>query len=232
MCTSTQFPSPPCLPPASTTNTNPFPACRGTNIRNCLQKIRDVNQFISIVKSYSAESFDSQNEQHEAKLESLWQLLLPDQQREGGRYTKEWGKIGFQQADPASDFRGAGILGLDQLIFMASTRTPVARRMLAEPASETSRYPWACVGINITMEAIRILESRKLNKSLFGKSTEQAFEFFNGFYADMFEIVHCRWVEAKPENLLAFPPVLKAAIEEVEKQIDETGSFVPPGTHA
>lgn len=35
-----------------------------------------------------------------------------------GRITRQWEEIGFQGADPASDFRGAGILGLNQLLKM------------------------------------------------------------------------------------------------------------------
>lgn len=41
----------------------------------------------------------------QALLEKLWNHLKPDVKREGGRITEEWGEIGFQGKDPASDFR-------------------------------------------------------------------------------------------------------------------------------
>jgi hypothetical protein len=41
----------------------------------------------------------------QAMLESLWEALKPGVSRQGGRITSEWGEIGFQGKDPASDFR-------------------------------------------------------------------------------------------------------------------------------
>jgi hypothetical protein len=45
----------------------------------------------------------------------LWNTLKPGREI-SNRISKEWIEIGFQGADPATDFRGAGILGLKQLI--------------------------------------------------------------------------------------------------------------------
>lgn len=202
------------------------------NLRKCLHDIKGVNIVIATVKAKAAEPFDSQNSAHEKMLEDLWQLLLPGQEREGGRYSKEWGRIGFQQSDPASDFRGGGMLGLEQLLYIASTRTSVAQRMISQPVAEASRYPWACVGINLTIQAIRILEARKIDTSLYGKSEEDAMQIFNGLYADMFEVLHDRWIRAKPENVLAFPPVLKETLAAIDDEVSKTGAVVPPGTEA
>lgn len=205
---------------------------RTQNLKKCLGNIKVVNKFIISVQAHSSKSFDKDNAEHESKLEELWELLRPGTKREGGRYSKEWGRIGFQQSDPASDFRGGGMLGLDQLLYFARTRTSVARRMISEPSTETKRYPWACVGINLTMEAKRILEERMLDGQLYGISNMRAMVTFNELYANMFEILHARWIAAKPENVLAFPPVLKEALEAINKEVAETGSLVPPGTSA
>ena len=32
------------------------------------------------------------------------------------RISGQWGELGFQGNDPATDFRGMGVLGLDQLL--------------------------------------------------------------------------------------------------------------------
>ena len=42
----------------------------------------------------------------------LWSNLLPDRKL-SERKTMEWVDIGFQGKDPATDFRGAGMLGLE-----------------------------------------------------------------------------------------------------------------------
>lgn len=199
-------------------------------MKKCLEDIKGVNSFITAVKAKASQHFDPKRSEDEGKLEELWELLLPGKKRNGGRYSKDWGRIGFQQSDPASDFRGGGMLGLDQLLYLARTRTPVARRMITEPRTETKRYPWACVGINLTMEAKRILEGRKIDAGLYGKSRSQMMVVFNELYADMFEILHAKWIAAKPENVLAFPPVLKDALEGIDKEVSRNGSLVPPGT--
>lgn len=205
---------------------------RMNNLRKCLVDIKGVNNVIATVKRKASEPFNSENPEHESMLEQLWQSLLPGQERAGGRYSKDWGRIGFQQSDPASDFRGGGILGLEQLLYIASTRTAIVKRMISEPASEQSRYPWACVGINLTMEAVRILESRKIDTSLYGKSAEDALLIFHGLYADIFEVLHARWIQAEPGNILAFPPVLKETLTAINDEVSRTGSVIPPGAAA
>lgn len=206
--------------------------CRYDNLRKCLKDIKGVNVLISKVKQDASHQFNSEDPSHEKKLEQLWQLLLPGQEREGGRKSKDWGRIGFQQADPASDFRGGGVLALNQLLYISKERTTVAQRMISEPNDEQARYPWACVGINLTMQSIRILESRKFDRSLYGKSESDAMWIFNGLYADMFEILHTRWVRANPKNVLDFPPVLKDALAAIDKEVEQNGCLVPAGTHA
>lgn len=177
-------------------------------------------------------SFDSSERAHESSLEKLWQTLLPGQERPGGRYSKDWNRIGFQQADPASDFRGGGVLALDQLLYIATARTTVARHMLVTPADDMSRYPWACVGINITREVIRVIDEHLLDLRLYGKSIEAGVDVINNIYADMFEILHHRWVSANPENVLAFPGVFKDFVKDINSQLAQTATLVPPGAAA
>lgn len=45
----------------------------------------------------------------------LWEILMPDEKLES-RKSKQWSIIGFQGEDPMTDFRGMGILGLNQLL--------------------------------------------------------------------------------------------------------------------
>jgi len=45
----------------------------------------------------------------------LWKLLKPDTLLEK-RFTRQWGDIGFQGEDPATDFRGMGLLGFENLL--------------------------------------------------------------------------------------------------------------------
>ena len=44
-------------------------------------------------------------------LENIWDVLMTGVNRDS-RFTKQWIDIGFQGADPVTDLRGAGLLGL------------------------------------------------------------------------------------------------------------------------
>ena len=44
-------------------------------------------------------------------LMEIWTFLRPDRKIKA-RKSEEWIEIGFQVEDPATDFRGAGVLGL------------------------------------------------------------------------------------------------------------------------
>ena len=47
----------------------------------------------------------------------LWALLMPLEEL-ADRYSKQWDKIGFQGKNPATAFRGMGILGLHCLMYV------------------------------------------------------------------------------------------------------------------
>lgn len=200
----------------------------GKNVVRCLEQIATVNKVAAHLRTLASTSFSTDNEEHEQQLEELWSTLLPGVERDG-RVTREWGRLGFQQSDPATDFRGGGLLALHQLLYFARTRPSVARRMIVEPAEETARYPWACVGINITNEALKLMDSRLLDQAMYGQPLSRAVETFHAIYGDMFEVLHSMWLDAKPENILAFPPVMKAAMERIRDEIQRTGTLVPPG---
>lgn len=147
------------------------------NLKRCLRIVQAVNGLKAHIHSLQATQFDSSNAAHERPLEDLWSALLPGVTREGGRITREWGRIGFQQRDPTSDFRGGGLLGLHQLLHVAQSRNTSCRRMLQEPVAESARYPWACAGINVTFRVFQLLQSdngQGLDLALF-RIAEQAY---------------------------------------------------------
>ena len=48
----------------------------------------------------------------------LWKTVFPAKQL-ASRVSEQWKDMGFQGTDPATDFRGMGLLGLEQLIYFA-----------------------------------------------------------------------------------------------------------------
>ena len=84
-------------------------------MRNCLSQIWGYRRLVHQVEGMRATAYDSDNLSHETSLLQLWSLLQP-----GGpllsRVTSQWQNIGFQGNDPKTDFRGMGILGLNNLL--------------------------------------------------------------------------------------------------------------------
>jgi hypothetical protein len=71
-----------------------------------------------------------------------------------------WQLVGFQSPNPATDFRGGGILSLENLVYFVSHKPVPALSMMHRRKDRTigttldgvdsANYPWAAVGINIT----------------------------------------------------------------------------------
>lgn len=102
--------------------------------------------------------YDSQNPQHERALQSFWKICRPNESLES-RSSPQWKTIGFQGVDPATDFRGAGILGLRCLVYFGIKHPETFHKMLAaEHRSSTQEsYPFAIAGLNIVMMLFEIL---------------------------------------------------------------------------
>ena len=77
----------------------------------------------------------------------LWNGLRPFH-RLPSRLCKEWGEIGFQGQDPATDFRGMGMLGLEQLLYFTTKHNKTALKVLKlsqGDGSDLSGFPFAIV---------------------------------------------------------------------------------------
>eukprot|EP01104_Vermistella_antarctica_P014724 TRINITY_DN4689_c0_g1_i1.p1 TRINITY_DN4689_c0_g1~~TRINITY_DN4689_c0_g1_i1.p1 ORF type:complete len:600 (+),score=138.77 TRINITY_DN4689_c0_g1_i1:570-2369(+) len=105
-----------------------------------------------------AVAYDKNNASHEALLNSLWTTTFPDTQLES-RINDQWGNLGFQGKDPATDFRGMGLLGLQHLLYFANTHTDIFRGMVMKQCERTDEkeYPLAVAGINISQMLLGFL---------------------------------------------------------------------------
>ena len=101
---------------------------------------RKVTDFRELVKG----AYDSTRQDHEDLLLDLWTMAFPDTPLPS-RKTGEWGKLGFQGKDPATDFRGAGIFGLTNLVYFARMHPNSFRSILCK-----SSYPFSIAGLSVT----------------------------------------------------------------------------------
>lgn len=106
------------------------------------------------------QGFDRGNADHRALLRRLWTLAfrdtasLAESQRDN-----RWKEMGWQRDDPTSDFRGAGLLCLQNLVYLAESYPEVFARLMhkkRQPRSEPD-YPFATASVNVTFLVTEIL---------------------------------------------------------------------------
>ena len=61
---------------------------------------------------------------------TLWKQLNPNTEIDS-LISEKWTDIGFQGKDPSTDFRGMGLLSLENLVFLATVYTDHARNILS-----------------------------------------------------------------------------------------------------
>jgi hypothetical protein len=83
----------------------------------CLLPVIALSAMKEDVERLREEAYDKGNSRHEKLLVKLWALLMPNDELKE-RCGKHWDRIGFQGTDPATDFRGMGMLGLHCMLYV------------------------------------------------------------------------------------------------------------------
>lgn len=170
----------------------------------CVEQIWGYKRMVTLIEELRTTSYSSENQEHEAKLLAFWKALMPDTPLES-RITKQWQDIGFQGDDPSTDFRGMGILGLENLLYFATKYPGTARHVLSHSHHPRYGYTFAIVGINLTSMAFRLVKDG-IVKSHFYNALKRypTLESFNQFYCYLFYEFDLYWMESKPESIMEF----------------------------
>jgi len=172
--------------------------------------IRDLNRLVSALDQVRA-PYDSSNRRHEAMLAQLWTLLKPGVPR-AERFTPLWKDIGFQGTDPATDFRGMGLLGLQNLVHFAE-RFPRQAAAVLEDSQKDNWFSFAITGLNITADMCHLTKERKLNNYFY--TAGSSLPSFNALYAYLFCRLNERWREINPDTVMVFQEVRRKFLDEV-----------------
>ena len=133
--------------------------------RICLVQIYGYKQLIRQIQNLRSLSYDPTDSSHKKMLENLWIQLSDEPLR--GMVSKQWTDIGFQGDDPSTDFRGMGLLGLDNLLFFSTVYKEAARHILQHSLHPIHGFPFAIVGINLTHMAYSLLIGGHLKTHFF-----------------------------------------------------------------
>lgn len=118
-------------------------------VGRCVEAIYGYKRLMTIVDEMRLIPYDSTNSLHENKVMEIWNNLMPDTKLEA-RITKQWQDIGFQGDDPSTDFRGMGVLALENLLYFTREYAGTARHLLSHSQHPKYGYTLAVVGINIS----------------------------------------------------------------------------------
>jgi hypothetical protein len=132
------------------------------------------------------------------------------------RISDLWMKLGYQGRDPATDYRGMGVLGLHNLHYQAKHDTERARQMLEESHDETYWYSYAIAGINFTAELYDKIVFHKADDRFYKADTEQdILNIFNEWYVKTFHQFHEFWV-AEQATVMQFNEKKKQFFEKLK----------------
>ncbi|XP_042190084.1 ELMO domain-containing protein 1 isoform X2 [Callorhinchus milii] len=217
----------------------------GISLQACLLQIIGYRQLMAEVERLRREQYDSENPQHEELLLKLWTLLHPDVKLEA-RISKQWCEIGFQGDDPKTDFRGMGMLGLNNLVFFAEHDNSAARLILFDSQqpkySKMNTKEWekkrfdkaigfsfAIVGINITDLAYTLLVSGAMKTHLYNIAPEAPLLFhFQKTFCYLMHEFHEFWIEEDPFDIMEFNRVREKFHKRIVKQLQNPDMTLCP----
>lgn len=95
------------------------------------------------------------------QLERLWEAAFPEEPF-GGHKCARWRDMGWQNDNPASDFRGGGLLSLEALNYLATHHRDAFETLLHKRNGHRSdwEYPFGAAGVNLVFALTQTLGLR------------------------------------------------------------------------
>lgn len=122
--------------------------------------------------------------------------------------------ISLQGDDPKTDFRGMGLLGLENLLYFAKEYSDAAQHVLLHSMHPSMGYTFAIVGINLTSLAYRLLQcgSAKTHFYNLAASLKQpsTMVHFHKFYCYLLFEFDRFWLESEPKNIMDFREIYQS----------------------
>ncbi|XP_058194674.1 uncharacterized protein LOC131311300 isoform X2 [Rhododendron vialii] len=167
--------------------------------------------------------FDASRVEHQEALKALWSATYPGQELHG-LVSDQWKEMGWQGRDPSTDFRGAGFISLENLLFFAKTFSTSFQRLLNKQGGKRSawEYPFAVAGVNITYMIMQMLDLNTAKPKTFVRASflqilsenEWAFDLL---YCVAFMVMDKQWLE-RNATYMEFNDVLKSTRAQLEKE--------------
>ncbi|XP_010248986.1 PREDICTED: ELMO domain-containing protein A-like isoform X1 [Nelumbo nucifera] len=168
--------------------------------------------------------FDASRPDHQDALRALWSATYPGQELHG-LISEQWKEMGWQGRDPSTDFRGAGFISLENLLFFAKTFSTSFQRLLNKQGGKraTWEYPFAVAGVNITFMIMQMLDldsskPRTFVRAVFIQMLSENEWAFDLLYCVAFMVMDKQWLE-KNATYMEFNDVLKSTRAQLEREL-------------
>lgn len=198
-------------------------------LKESLIRIVQLEKLISHVIRRARVPFSKSD--HMVALQSLWSNLhLQLKPSETGTGTpvpsipdKQWQELGFQGPDPATDFRGMGMLGLDQLLAFTQIAPKSAHNLWQQSNLGSAWFTFATVGINITALLYSLLVSRSADEYFY---THSSTEDLNLAYQIVFEKFGQYWVVEEAKDVMDFSRIFGKLRLDLERNLEAYGELL------
>ncbi|KAK1279292.1 hypothetical protein QJS04_geneDACA015107 [Acorus gramineus] len=181
------------------------------------ERLRNLRQRLEV-------PFDGTRPDHQDALKLLWRLAYPDRELPPLK-SELWKEMGWQGADPSTDFRGGGFISLENLIYFAKNYPESFQRLLHKRDGKRAEweYPFAVAGVNISFVLAQMLDLQSGKPtSIAGKrflellgDDEMAFD---NLYCVAFQMMDAQWL-AKRASYMEFNEVLKSTRTQLEREL-------------
>ncbi|XP_005095322.1 ELMO domain-containing protein 2 isoform X2 [Aplysia californica] len=188
-------------------------------LKDSLLRIRAYNKILKEAEALRTTKYDAENKAHEKQLTELWSLYksdVPLPQRVG----PHWQELGFQGHDPKTDFRGMGMLGLQQLTFFAVNYPESAVRVFSQSHHPQYGFSFAIVAINITGMGFELLRKRKLRPHFYSsEKAEPDLTDFHHVYCYLLHDFTQFWLSEKPKDIMEFSRLHNKFLKQVKQKL-------------
>ncbi|XP_011071223.1 ELMO domain-containing protein C isoform X2 [Sesamum indicum] len=193
---------------------------KGSHARVCVNLTPLQEERLKRLRHRTKVQFDASRPEHQEALRALWYATYPDQELQC-LVSDQWKQMGWQGKDPSTDFRGAGFISLENLLFFAKTFSGLLRKQEGKRA--IWEYPFAVAGVNITFMIMQMLDldatkPRTFIRAVFLQMLSENEWAFDLLYCVAFMIMDKLWLE-KNATYMEFNDILKSTRSQLEKEL-------------